>query len=435
MRSPCSPKWLILALFICPPSVRAAAPQPADEIAGALVLAGGGSLPEVVRDRFVELAGGRQARLLIIPAADADAADADKALDPWKKYPAASLRLLQAHAHDQANAAAFVKPLAEATGVWLEGGDLARMKAIYVGTAVQRELHGVLARGGVVGATSGGTPILGPVMIQSGDRRARVDDGFGLLPGVLVDPHVLRRNRVHRLLDALASKPGLAGLGIDEETAVVVHGRRLSVLGKSYAVLCLGSGAGRPVDVQVLHAGDQADLIALSRAAGARTQPPFPPQKPEVPHVAKGTLVIGGGGGMPEEVLQQFIEAAGGPGVLIVVIPTALEDPIPAEPAEVRMLRRAGAQNVAVLHTRKRADADSPEFVAPLRKAGGVWFGGGRQWHFVDAYENTAVEKAFHEVLDRGGAIGGSSAGATIQGDYLCRGDPLGNLKIMAEGY
>src|SRR5262249_54164845 len=70
-----------------------------------------------------------------------------------------------------------------------------------------------------------------------------------------------------------------------------------------------------------------------------------------------------------------------------------------------------------------------------LKKAKGIWFGGGRQWRFVDAYEGTKAHDLFRDVLKRGGVIGGSSAGATIQGDYLCRGNPLGNLDIMSEGY
>ena len=64
-----------------------------------------------------------------------------------------------------------------------------------------------------------------------------------------------------------------------------------------------------------------------------------------------------------------------------------------------------------------------------------MWFSGGRQWRFVDAYEGTATERAFHAVLARGGVIGGSSAGASIQSEYMPRGDPLGNRNIVAEGY
>ena len=67
------------------------------------------------------------------------------------------------------------------------------------------------------------------------------------------------------------------------------------------------------------------------------------------------------------------------------------------------MLKRAGATNVKTLHTRKRSEANSPEFTAILKEAKGVWFTGGRQWKFVDAYENTLAEQLFHDVLKRGG--------------------------------
>jgi cyanophycinase len=170
------------------------------------------------------------------------------------------------------------------------------------------------------------------------------------------------------------------------------------------------------------------------RAAIARTEPPFPPDPVPAPEVAKGALVIVGGGGLPAAVTQKFIELAGGPDALIVVLPTAQPDPLQPE-AEAGFLKRAGAKNVAVLPGRKPDEVEDPKNLQVLQKAGGVWFGGGRQWRFVDAYEGTAAIEAFREVLRRGGVIGGSSAGATIQGDYLCRGSPLGNLEMMCEGY
>src|SRR5262249_32740981 len=104
-------------------------------------------------------------------------------------------------------------------------------------------------------------------------------------------------------------------------------------------------------------------------------------------------------------------------------------------PGELRALKANGAKNVKLLHTRHRAEADKPEFAAGLNEAKGVWFTGGRQWRFVDSYEGTRTEKGFHDVLARGGVIGGSSAGASIQSEYMPRGDPLGNLNIIAEGY
>jgi cyanophycinase len=414
------------------------AKEPADAIPGALVIHGGGQLPDAVRDRFLELAGGRQARLVVIPTAGAgaDLAEEAKLLDPWKKQGVASAVVLHTRSRKQANDPAFVKPLTEATGVWLEGGDQARLAAAYHDTAVERELHRLLARGGVIGGTSAGAAVMTRVMIAGGTADARLGEGFGFLPGMVVDQHFLRRNRLGRLLGVLAKHPELAGLGIDEQTAVVVQGRRLTVLGDSYAVTCLAASSTRPVLLQVLHAGDVADLVALSRAAIARSQPPFPTQHPPVPRVEDGgTLMIGGGGGLAPEIWQRFIRDAGGPEAPIVVIPTANEDPVPTDPIEARLLRKAGARNVQMLHTRSRAAANTEKFLAPLRTAKGIWFTGGRQWRFVDAYEGTAAAKAFHEVLRHGGVIGGSSAGASIQADYMVRGDPLGNLNIIAEGY
>jgi cyanophycinase len=117
------------------------------------------------------------------------------------------------------------------------------------------------------------------------------------------------------------------------------------------------------------------------------------------------------------------------------VLPTANPDPLPARSGEAEMFRRAGARNIEVLRARALKDVEDPKSLELLRKAGGVWFGGGRQWRFVDAYEGTQAEALFRDVLRRGGVIGGSSAGASIQAEYLVRGSPLGNLEMMCEGY
>jgi cyanophycinase len=420
-----------------PALAQPASREPAAPLKGALVLVGGGRTPEAARQKFHELAGGAQARLVIIPTASAaaDGPDPDKDIAAWNKLPTASVVALHTRDRSRADDPAFVKPLTEATGVWIEGGDQTRLTAAYRGTAVERALKGVLARGGVVGGTSAGAAVMTEVMIEGGNPQTQVGKGFGLLPGAVVDQHLLQRNRVNRLLGVLGRHPGLFGLGIDEGTAVVVKGRTMTVIGESYALAMLPPSPRRPLSVQVLHNGETADLVALSRAAIARAEPPFPPDHPPPPVLENGTLFIVGGGGMPAEAWKRFIAAAGGPQALIVIVPTAEEEPLPAEPGEVRALKRFGAENVKVLHTRDRAEAERPEFYGVLKEAKAVWFGGGRQWRFVDAYEGTPTEKAFHDVLRRGGVIGGSSAGASIQGDYLARGNPLGNLDIMAEGY
>lgn len=151
----------------------------------------------------------------------------------------------------------------------------------------------------------------------------------------------------------------------------------------------------------------------------------------------KGSLVVVGGGRLSgTKILERFIELAGGPSARIVLVPTAgTAGSYSTKWSGWRMFLDAGATNLAILHTRDRAEADSEAFVKPLKSAKGVWFGGGRQWRLVDSYLNTRTERAFRDVLSRGGVVGGSSAGATIQGDYLVRGAREGNRIMMAPGY
>ena len=98
--------------------------------------------------------------------------------------------------------------------------------------------------------------------------------------------------------------------------------------------------------------------------------------------------------------------------------------------------RDKGVASAVMLHTKDRNQANSDEaFLAPLRDATGIWFGGGRQWNFSDSYYGTEAHRLMKGVVERGGVIGGSSAGASIQARYLARANPLGNFDIMVDGY
>ncbi len=148
---------------------------------------------------------------------------------------------------------------------------------------------------------------------------------------------------------------------------------------------------------------------------------------------SRGTVIVVGGGAMGPEIYSEFIKSAGGPDALIIDVPTAGGDTTytPTSAPGVRGFKNAGAKNVYVLHTYDKKLADTDSFVAILKKAGGVWFEGGRQFHLVDSYAGTKTEAAFMDVLNRGGVIGGSSAGASILGDFLVRGAPSNNNFIM----
>jgi cyanophycinase len=151
---------------------------------------------------------------------------------------------------------------------------------------------------------------------------------------------------------------------------------------------------------------------------------------------AKGNLVIVGGGAKSPAIFQRLIKLAGGPSSLILVVPTAeADDKADLDHAGGSNLRKAGATNLQLLHTRDRKIADSDEFVKPILQARGIWLSGGRQWRLADVYLGTKTQRAFAALLDRGGVIGGSSAGATIQGSLLVRGDPSGNTIMLSPGH
>lgn len=149
---------------------------------------------------------------------------------------------------------------------------------------------------------------------------------------------------------------------------------------------------------------------------------------------ARGSLVVVGGAMQDEAIIQRFLNLAGGPDAPIVVIPTAGgADDYDATFYGLRLFRDHGATNLTLLHTHDRTVADSDAFTEAIREAGGVWFSGGRQWHLADAYLDTKTETELWNLLGRGGVIGGSSAGATILGSYLARGDTKTNTIMMGD--
>jgi cyanophycinase len=137
---------------------------------------------------------------------------------------------------------------------------------------------------------------------------------------------------------------------------------------------------------------------------------------------------------------ERFITMAGGAKATIVVIPTAMiVSPLSAAVVERFCTNPAtfGGTHCNVLHTTDRAVADSEAFVAPLKAATGVWLQGGRQWRLADAYLGTRTVREIFSLLNRGGIVGGASAGASIQASYLVRGQssPDDNTVMVAKGH
>ncbi len=237
--------------------------------------------------------------------------------------------------------------------------------------------------------------------------------------------------------DAGATAGGLVQLTLLDGLRCVFAKRQLINVtkGKSLDVTLSATAHYSAPLKQTLRDRQSIDWVQWQRALLERDRAEFP-GKNRVQHgLSGGSLVIGGGGGMPEDVWKRFVELAGGEQARIVILPTAVEDPN-AEPSfEARVMKQAGAEHIVTLPQIARKDVEEAAFLQELDRATGVWFGGGRQWRFVDAYWGTAAWARILDVCNRGGVIGGSSAGATIQGDLLVRGAPAGNQIMIADGY
>ncbi|HRY43149.1 MAG TPA: cyanophycinase [Thermoanaerobaculia bacterium] len=220
---------------------------------GHLVLIGGGDKPPEVMRKFVELAGGKDAPIVVIPTAssEADAPDYYEKLfrEELGCLDAVSLRI---RSRADASRPDFVALARKARGVFFGGGDQIRITNALLGTPVGDAIAAAFAGGAVVGGTSAGTACQSEKMITGeGDftqvrtRSVELWQGLGFLPpDVVVDQHFLRRQRQNRLLSVVLENPSVLGIGVDEETAIWVRpDGTLQVLGESGVMVFDAKGA------------------------------------------------------------------------------------------------------------------------------------------------------------------------------------------------
>ncbi len=273
-------------------------PEPiAADRRGALVLHGGGPINDQVFERFIQLAGGKQARIVFVPSAgfrrgwfDSDAqmiASLSSRYSSWARLAAqkqvASFQFLFTDDPEDADSPQFTRPLETATGVWFSGGDQLRLNYRFVGypspTRFQRALAWVLQRGGVVGGTSAGMAAIPEIMTlwdQREDYAAPAaivpGHGFGLLRQAIVEQHFdARGGRLERFtallrdneqLDRLAGRRGagvnMVGLAAEESAALVVQGNRIEALGDANIHIFLKSADGKSIAWHEMSPGESA---------------------------------------------------------------------------------------------------------------------------------------------------------------------------------
>ena len=210
---------------------------------GAIIAAGGGLLDTAIYQRFVKLAGGVDAKIVLIPTAGARYGSHDgwTAIEELRKAGVEQLEVLHTRSRSVADLAAFAAPLKEATGVWFSGGRQFRLVDVYLDTETHRELQAVLDRGGVVGGNSAGASALASYLVRGSEDSQVVmapdkDVGFGFLRNVAIDQHLLIRGRENNLIDVLKQYPHLLGVGLSEGSAILVTRDLAEVLGNRVAV-------------------------------------------------------------------------------------------------------------------------------------------------------------------------------------------------------
>lgn len=276
-------------------------PDPVDpKRPGAVMLHGGGHVSDEVFDRFIELAGGRNASIVFVPSAGFQQADYSseaeflqalaRRYESWVELqPTGRVRKFQflyTDGPDDADDDTFVKPLAEATGVWFSGGYQSRLNYRYVApfpgkSRFQQLLRNIVERGGVVGGTSAGTAAMPEIMTlweeqddSSAWPKAVAAHGLGLFDKAIVEQHFDgRRGRLERFtallrdnarLDELTNRQGsgerMIGIGVEEPAALVARGNEFSVCGGGSVHLFLKSNSGRTISWNEIRAGETVQL-------------------------------------------------------------------------------------------------------------------------------------------------------------------------------
>jgi cyanophycinase len=233
---------------------------------GCLLIIGGGEdrcCGTGVLDRFAALAGGEQARIVLVTTATGVPDEAHAEYERvFRKLGVAGISELRLRGRADADSGEAAATLRDATGVFFCGGDQSRIRAL-VGSRANDVLSERLGSGLVIAGTSAGATALGRTMILGGTgpevsaATVRTAPGLGLAPGILVDTHFAARGRLPRLFSAVSMNPGCIGAGIDENTAIEVRDQSFEVIGTGVVTVADAQ------DATVIHPAGDCDPITL----------------------------------------------------------------------------------------------------------------------------------------------------------------------------
>lgn len=235
-----------------------------------LVVIGGGTRPPESLARFVEWAGGNEkAKILIITWASGVPAESFEALKKdFEKYRVTSIENAPLAPLDADKRKQFLEQLKSATGVFFSGGDQNRIMEVLKDEELYKALREKYAGGAVFGGTSAGAALMSTPMMTGENDLTVIDgakvgrrQGLGLIPNVILDQHFIKRQRQNRLFGLVLQNPQMLGVGIDEDTALMVTDNRFAeVSGASYVMMVDGSNKKATFMINLLKAGEKFDL-------------------------------------------------------------------------------------------------------------------------------------------------------------------------------
>lgn len=220
---------------------------------GNLVIIGGGKRPDYVMKKIAELAGGKNAKMIVIPNASSEPLEtAQRQSNELKELGIASSDYL-IFTKETADADSNLKKLENVTGVFFSGGDQSNITRDLLGTRLLEKIFEIYRNGGVISGTSAGAAIMSEVMITGNELINKASDnafisieennieikqGLGFIKTAIIDQHFIKRKRHNRLISLVLENPELLGIAIDEATSIVVYPEEIfEVLGESQVLV------------------------------------------------------------------------------------------------------------------------------------------------------------------------------------------------------
>jgi len=227
-----------------------------DKVDGTLLIIGGAEDKTgecEILNRFISLSGSKKAHIVLMTTAAQEPAGVGREYrEIFERLGAGLVDVLDLDSRVRANHLYVERIMEQATGVFLTGGDQLRITATLGGTRANETLKKACRRGAVIAGTSAGASVMSNTMIVEGDsdeapklNTIKMAPGLGLLNEVVVDQHFAQRGRIGRLLSAIAHNPHYLGMGIDEDTAVLIQpDARLEVIGSQTVTFLDGRHVG-----------------------------------------------------------------------------------------------------------------------------------------------------------------------------------------------